>query len=195
MPHSERGGPPGLPPSFDGTSTWPTSLPLELRWTLHGLTQLASQDGTGPAAPSLVKARVWPQSAMLLDTVVEHLLLLAELDAVTLYSEAGSERFWLPPPLRYIPVTNGNGEEEGRRGRGPEAGARPEPSEPRPHASRTPLTDLELAFPPRYCELHPGGSTEECGPCGGLRKQRTYDLAVARRALRATARGEEARDE
>lgn len=190
MRHSGSGGPPALPPPFDGTSSWPTRLPLELRWTLHGLTQLASPDGTGPATPSLVKARVWPQPTMPLSMVEEHLLVLAELEAVTLYADAGSDRFWLPTALRYLPVTNGYGEEEGGGGRRPEAGARPPHSESRPRVSRNPLTDLELSFPPRYCPLHPGGTDEECGPCGGLRVQRNHDLAVARAALRAAARGE-----
>lgn len=192
MPHSGSGGPPGLTP-FNGTSSWPTRLPLELRWTLSGLSQLTGPDGTGPASPSLVKARFWPDLPV--GTIEEYLLTLAELDGITLYSEAGADRFWLPQPLRYQAVTNGYGEEEGGGRRRPEAGARPAHSGARPAVSRTPLTDLALTFPPRYCPLHPGGTDEECGPCGGLRVQRNHDLAVARAALRAAARGEVIPDE
>lgn len=157
---------------------------MQLRWMMLQIPNLAGPDGTGPATPDLLHRLIWPADPQItVEDVIMQLLTLDELGGIAVYSAAAADRFWLPPPLRNIPVTHGNGEEGEEEGGGG-GGGRREPGA-RPASPHTPLADFEDDLPPRWCPLHPGGTYEPCGGCATARTERAYELTRRRKAVLA----------
>lgn len=169
------------------------SLPPDVRLTEIGLRLYADDHGRERVNQRLMLARLYPMDeGMTESTIDEHLLLLDEAEAITLYDAAGSTFFALtewpkvdrpqdsripPPPSRFIRDRFVAGERESEREWERESGSE------RGHAR----SDREDGPPDPFCPAHPDGTDDPCRPCGvrRLRRKKWDDeqMAEARRVV------------
>ncbi|WP_336633422.1 MULTISPECIES: hypothetical protein [unclassified Microbacterium] len=158
------------------------SLPRDVRLTEILLRLYADDHGREKVNQRLMLARLYPMDRdMTESTIDEHLLLLDEADAITLYDASGSTFFSMtdwpkvdrpqdsrypPPPSRSVRDPFVAGERERARERESEYGS--EWDGERGHAR----TDRESGPPDPFCPAHPDGTDDPCRPCGVRRLRR-----------------------
>lgn len=170
------------------------SLPPSVRLTEIGLRLYADDHGREKVNQRLMLARLYPMDEDMTESDIdEHLLLLDEADAITLYDAGGSTYFSVsewpkvdrpqdsrvpPPPSRSIRDSFVAGERESERERARESESVWEGESG--HAR----TDRESGPPDPFCPAHPDGTDDPCRPCGvrRLRRKKWDDeqIAVAR---------------
>ena len=153
--------------------------------------------------PELIAAAIYPGQAAT-ETVVDHLLMLADCGFLTIYQEGGVEWIALRRPLkvdsrvassdapepprehsRSFAAVGGAGERARERVRAEEAGRAGEWARwqaEQEQRTRMPRRPLLLDAPPIGCPDHPHGRFEDCGPCGTARRRHDKFLAQERYA-------------
>lgn len=167
------------------------SLSRDVRLTEILLRLYADDHGREKVNQRLMLARLYPMDQDMTETTIdEHLLMLDEADAITIYDAAGSTYFALtewpkvdrpqdsripPPPSRTDRERFVAGERESERERAGESGSGW--GDERGHAR----TDRESGPPDPFCPAHPDGTDDPCRACGvrRLRRKKWDDEQIA----------------
>jgi len=167
------------------------SLPRDVRLTEILLRLYADDHGRERVNQRLMLARLYPMDEdMTESTIDDHLLLLDEADAITLYDAGGATFFsvneWprvdrpqdskIPsPPSRSNRDRFVAGERESERDRESESGSGW--GDERGHAR----SDRDSGPPDPFCPAHPDGTDDPCRPCGvrRLRRKKWDDAQIA----------------
>ena len=183
---------------------WPGYLraPHEAKPTAVGLWTTATDPlGRCELVPELIAAAIYPGQAAT-DTVIEHLLMLADSGFLTIYQDGESEWIALRRPLRVdarlassdapepprehsreFAAVGGAGERAGARVRA-EQGERASEwavwAGEQETRTRLPKRPLLMDAPPLGCPDHPAGRFKDCGPCGTARRRHDRWVQEAR---------------
>lgn len=173
------------------------SLPRDVRLTEIGLRLYADDHGRERVNQRLMLARLYPMDQDMTESDIdEHLLMLDEADAITVYGAGGSTFFSItewpkvdrpqdsrcpPPPSRSVRDSFVAGERESARERESEWGSE------RGHAR----SDRESGPPDPFCPAHPDGTDDPCRPCGVRRlRRKKWDDEQMREARRVVFEGD-----
>lgn len=172
-------------------------LPTEVRFTGIALRFRADDYGRAAANPILGKADVYPLTPETShEEIDDHLIALEDVGYITLYVVEGKTYFQImdwpkvdrpgpsntpPPPdqTSVTPVTANSreplvvGGKEGRKGEGEEGmGVTGVGQQGVSAGAPRSLADLAgTSEPSPFCQRHPIGTEDKCGPCGGARKR------------------------
>lgn len=166
-----------LPPEIFTSEEFAT-LPSPIRLTAIGLRMHADDAGRENANQRLLWSSIWPLSEEVNeDDLVDHLLILAELDYIALYSVG---------PRTYYQVTDWPKVDHGKPSRLPAPPSRTIRDGPRESfaaregeseesesaesgASRDPSRTVPGLGPSPFCHEHPDGIDQPCRDCGTAR--------------------------
>lgn len=171
-------------PPEDFTSEELLSLPATVRATMTGLRMHADDQGRENAHQRLLWSSIWPLSEEVTeDDVVDHLLRLAEVEWLDLYSATGRTYYQIVnwpkvdhgKPSRLPAPPSRTPRESFAAGESESAG---ESERPESGPSRT----IPALGPSPFCSQHPDGIDEPCRDCGTARL-RHERWVVARRAV------------
>ncbi|MCC4906945.1 hypothetical protein [Microbacterium sp. cx-59] len=179
-------------------------LPPLVRATAEGLRMHADDHGRGYVELRQILADVYPETSEVTESVlVDHLLMLAEAEVITLYEHGdrscyqftlwgrvdrpGDTRVPQPPPFarasRDSRETFAAGEREGA---GESARASAGESE-REREAQSARISREVLPPDPFCPDHPGGVMEPCIACQNARLRNKHFLDVRRWEMRQGA--------
>jgi hypothetical protein len=174
-------------------------LPPLVRATAEGLRMHADDHGRGFVELRQILADVYPETSEVTESVlVDHLLMLAEAEVLTLYEHAGRScyQFTLwgridrpsdtrvpePPPFARSSRDSRESFAAGERGGESESGrAGVGESERETQSARI---SREVLPPDPFCPDHPGGILEPCIACQNARLRNKHFLDVRRWAMR-----------
>lgn len=147
------------------------SLPAAVRTTMTGLRMHADDQGRENANERLLWSSIWPLSTEVHeDDLLDHLLILAELDWLILYSAGGRTYFQIvhwpkvdrPNPSR-LPAP------PSRTARDSFAAVEGESARASESAEGGPSRMIPGLGPSPFCIEHPNGINEPCRDCGTAR--------------------------